>query len=120
MATTFTMVLGKKTSLPALLLETPQLASLMVFRVMVLPLLEMSFREMAVLVVFTSELVCTSTPFAELRLTAVCVELMLLEVAFTLGPALWKESPSLTREMVLLVMVPPWLGPKPMPWPLKE
>lgn len=47
-AATFTMVLGKKTSLPALLLETPQLASLMVFLVMVLPPPERSFRKMAV------------------------------------------------------------------------
>ena len=101
------MVLGRNTSLPALLSEIPQFASLIVFLVMLFPVPEESFREMAVPLVSEITLLCTVTVFAELRLIAFCAPLILLEVAFTLGPALWKESPELTWEMLLLDIVPP-------------
>jgi hypothetical protein len=82
------MLLGRKMSLPALFLEIPQWASLIVFLLTLLPVPELSLREIAVPLVLLMVLVCTTTVLAELKLTAVLVELMLLPVAFTLGPAL--------------------------------
>src|SRR5208337_569778 len=102
------------------LVEIPQLASLIVFLVTLLLPPVLSCREMALLLVLTSWLVCAVTPVAEFRLIAFCVSVMVLEVAFILGPAFWNMSPPLAWTIVFEAMAPLILGPKIMPPPLME
>lgn len=72
------------------------------------------------LLVLTSWLVCATTPVAEFRLMAFCVRVMVLEVAFILGPASWNISPPLAWTIVFEEIVPLKCGPKIMPPPLME